>query len=78
MKYKMYEVVRLRHARPDLRLTTDDLGAVVMAYEGPPNGYEVEFSDRDGYSIAVLTLMEDEISQVPASTPHKKSADGTW
>ena len=41
MKFQMYDVVRLKHARESLK--SGAVGTIVMAYESPREGYDVEF-----------------------------------
>jgi len=60
--FSEYQVVRLKrtmHAVP-----AGAIGAIVMAYDSVPPGYEVEFTDRDGRTIALLTLQEEDLEDV--------------
>lgn len=36
-------------------------GAVVMVYQVPVLGYEVEFMDKDGETLEILTVYPDDI-----------------
>lgn len=60
---RMYDVVRLRTAAPEYGLAAGAIGAVVMVHEKPP-GYEVEFCDAEGVTLALLTLRDDELEVV--------------
>jgi hypothetical protein len=54
------ELVVLLHDVDQFGLQHGDIGTVVHAYTNGP-AYEVEFVTADGYTVAVLTLTEDEI-----------------
>ncbi|WP_196607460.1 DUF4926 domain-containing protein [Pectinatus frisingensis] len=54
----------------DVVITTKDInskvlkgmrGAVLIVYNAKPPQYEIEFLDKDGYTIDVLTLSENDI-----------------
>ena len=59
--FKEYDVVKLREARAAEGLAAGALGAVLIVHEANPPAYEVEFVDADGFTIALLTLMEAEL-----------------
>lgn len=40
------------------------IGAVVMIYQEPTLGYEVEFFDKEGDTLEVLTVHPDEIESL--------------
>jgi hypothetical protein len=54
-----YEMVRLK--RPTGGLVEGTLGTVVTVYTDPWPGYEVEFCDKDGFTLALLTLYDDDL-----------------
>ena len=59
-----YQVVRLTRDIPEEGLKAGALGAVVMIYpQWPesPREYEVEFTDEEGGTLALLTLPEDQL-----------------
>ena len=58
-----YQVVRLKHSVQGIPAGT--LGAVVMVYPGQPPGYEVEFCNGDGVTLAVITLHDEELIAAP-------------
>ncbi len=58
-----YDVVRLKQDRPSECLTTHDIGTIVMVYQVPSIAYEVEFTDADGGTLALLTLQEEDIQE---------------
>jgi hypothetical protein len=45
---------------PDLGLTAGEIGAVVQVYQ-QGQGYEVEFVDGKGSTVALVTLPSDDI-----------------
>ncbi len=57
--YQEHEVVVLRRDLPDSELVRGDVGAVVGVYVS--GGYEVEFTAADGNTVAVVTLVEEDI-----------------
>jgi hypothetical protein len=57
--FNEYQTVRLKHPMGGLAAGTH--GTVVMAYTHPTPGYEVEFCDRHGFTLALLTLYEDDL-----------------
>jgi hypothetical protein len=59
MKLKEYDVVRLRRLRPEHALSVGAAGTIVMVYTDPP-GYEVEFCDQNGVTLALVSLSERE------------------
>lgn len=59
-----YDLVRLKQDRPSEHLTIHDIGTVVMLYQVPDIAYEVEFTDADGGTLALLTLREEDIEEV--------------
>lgn len=68
MKFREYDVVRLRTALPSHGLQEGAIGAIVMVYRDPP-GYEVEFVDAAGMTVALVTLRDSELEEVePAAT----------
>jgi hypothetical protein len=69
MKPKEYDVVRLVRALPEHNLLAGSTGAVVMDYTEHSNGdlppaYEVEFTDSDGVTQALITVAEDDLEVV--------------
>jgi hypothetical protein len=51
---KMFDVVALLEDVPEEGLRRGDMGTVVEVL--PPDGYEVEFSNRDGETVCELGL----------------------
>ena len=58
-----YQVVRLKHSVEGVPAGT--LGAVVMVYPGQPPGYEGEFCDGEGVTLALLTLRDKDLIAAP-------------
>ena len=50
---------------PELRLSAGDIGTVVLVHRNAA-GYEVEFIALDGDTIAVITLMANQVRPVQA------------
>ena len=77
------DVVRLKHnipansptgwpSIPSTALDTGTIGSIVMVYtiDSINYEYEVEFVDRDGHTLALLTLKDDDIEPVDFSSPY--------
>jgi hypothetical protein len=60
--FSEFDVVKLKHPLPGLEAGT--IGTVVMAYNSIPRGYEVEFADAEGITIALLTLHDQDLMPV--------------
>jgi hypothetical protein len=58
MKFQMYDLVRLKH--PQRGLASGAKGTVVMAYEYPREGYDVEFPDLR-QEVPVLTVYPEDL-----------------
>jgi hypothetical protein len=61
--FNEYQMVRLK--RPTSGLAAGTIGTVVMVYTDPMPGYEVEFCDKDGFTLALLTLYDDDLLAAP-------------
>ena len=59
MTPKELDIVRLTRALPDHALEAGATGTIVMVYRDPP-GYEIEFADADGLTIALLSVDKSE------------------
>jgi len=55
MTFAELSLVELVHDLPDEGLAAGAVGTVVEVYTDPP-GYEVEFVDDDGRTVAILAL----------------------
>ncbi|WP_236591198.1 DUF4926 domain-containing protein [Mycobacterium paraintracellulare] len=69
LKPEEYDVVELLRALPEHSLPAGSRGTVVMDYtkdsdKGLPPAYEVEFSDADGSTLAVVTVARDVLKVV--------------
>ena len=62
--FSEYDVVKLKRAHAAQGLEAGAVGAIVMAYDSLPPGYEVEFTDSRGVTIALLTLHDDDLELV--------------
>ena len=58
-----YQMVQLRYTTGGLAAGT--IETVVMVYTNPSPGYEVEFCDPDGFTLALLTLHDDDLVAAP-------------
>lgn len=58
------DVVQLKKSFADEGLPAGAEGTVVMCFSKPPEGYEVEFLDNEGYTKAVLTLAPDDLKLI--------------
>lgn len=56
--FNMYDVVKLKHPRANDGLDAGAVGTIVMAYDFPRPGYEVEFT------TALLTLYDKDLELV--------------
>ena len=62
-----FELVALLIDLPKVKLIRGDVGTVVMIH-GEQKGFEVEFVNASGRTIAVETLYPDQIKKVDQST----------
>lgn len=62
MRYKVNDVVRLLHDMSEEGLRAGAVGVVIMEFFNPEHAYEVEFSDSNGKTIALLSLKSDQIA----------------
>ncbi|GLU36048.1 MAG: DUF4926 domain-containing protein [Pigmentiphaga sp.] len=67
MKYKLFDVVVLNEDLSDEGLRAGMIGAVIDVYSQPVEGYEVEFCDEQGRTIAQLALSPDQLRLAPDS-----------
>ncbi|MET7373465.1 DUF4926 domain-containing protein [Micromonospora arida] len=58
-----YDVVELREALPSEHLSAGAVGTVVHVFNGPPAAYDIEFTDTDGRTVAMVTLRADQVVQ---------------
>ena len=71
--FSEYEMVRLK--RPQSGLESGAVGTIVMAYDSVQPGYEVEFADATGVTIALLTLYDDDLEAM--AQPEDQKNHGT-
>jgi hypothetical protein len=60
---KELDEVVLKRDLPEYGLCAGDIGTVVLVHRGG-EGYEVEFMTLDGETIAVTTMMADEVRPI--------------
>ena len=60
---KELEAVALTEDLPDYGLVAGDVGTVVFVHRGG-EGYEVEFTDADGRTLAVQSLLPVQVAPV--------------
>ena len=61
--FKELETVALREDLPNYGLVAGDIGTIVFVHRGG-EGYEVEFTDADGTTLAVQTLLPEQVAPV--------------
>ncbi|MEV6965387.1 DUF4926 domain-containing protein [Hamadaea sp. NPDC051192] len=61
---ELFTSVRLRADRPQDGLSAGAVGAVVDVYTEPAAAYEVEFTDADGRTLALITVAPDEVEPI--------------
>jgi hypothetical protein len=59
MEIKELDVVVLNTDLPDDGLHVGDIGTVVHIFHRPYTAYEIEFTDEDGRTTAMVTLTAD-------------------
>ena len=60
--FEQFAAVRLVFPRPDLGLAAGANGVVVDVYTEPHLGYDVEFLDGTGHTLAVVTMYPHELA----------------
>lgn len=63
MNFKLYNVVRLSRDLPEHRLSVGTRGAIVAVYTQPA-GYEIEFCDSAGTTLALVSLSHDDANEM--------------
>jgi hypothetical protein len=58
MKFKENDIFKLNIDIPENGLQKGAIGTVLQDIESTPQGYEVEFVDEEGYTIAQIYLLE--------------------
>lgn len=58
---ELYDVVELRESISAEDLPAGAVGAIVDVFDGTPPVYEVEFTDTDGRTVAMVTLRADQV-----------------
>jgi mono/diheme cytochrome c family protein len=73
--FQEYDIIRLKHALPARGLSVGATGTILLIYEQPalPRAYEIEFTDGNGNTLALLTLQEEEIEKAEI-----KSENSEW
>jgi hypothetical protein len=62
MRREEFEVVVLAEDLPDVGLTKGMVGAIVLIHEKPNMAYMVEFVDDQGRTIAMPSLLPEQIT----------------
>lgn len=63
-KFRLLQVVELLHSFPDDHLKPGARGTIVHEHTVPSEAYEVEFCDKDGKTIAMITVGPNDIALV--------------
>jgi hypothetical protein len=61
---ELYDTVRLLADLPGEGLAAGAIGAVVHVFDKPSLAYEVEFTDQNGRTIALITLTPGQLHLV--------------
>jgi len=67
MKFRVNEIFRLNIDIPEHSLQKGTIGTVLQDIESIPQGYPVEFVDKEGYTIAEIYLLEEYMDIIDAS-----------
>ncbi len=61
-----YDVIKLKKSIPEKNLYLGDKGTILIVYDVPglPCAYEVEFLDKDGKTLAILTLRNEDVEKI--------------
>lgn len=62
--FSQYDKVKLRNDRPIEGLCAGSVGYIVEVYSSPHEGYDVEFLDENGRTVALLTVTVDELEAI--------------
>jgi hypothetical protein len=62
-----YEMVRLKRSQSGLEAGA--VGTILMGLPVSPDCYTVEFADKSGVTIALLTLYDDDLEPLSATDP---------
>ena len=65
-KFFEYDIVRSTRPLTD-SVVSGTIGAILMVYASEGPQYEVEFVDSEGESLAVLTVLEEDLELVRRS-----------
>jgi hypothetical protein len=71
-----HDVMRLVRPLPEHGLPAGATGTIVLIYDNPSEAYEVEFTDPDGYTIALVTLLPDQLKLVVRQGSRAPDSDG--
>jgi hypothetical protein len=61
---KMYDIVKLKCDLPEEKLTKGMTGVIIDIFDAPILGYEVEFTNEKGETIAEVALEPHQIEHV--------------
>jgi hypothetical protein len=65
--FEMFQAIRTTVPVPALGLGVGAKGVIVDAYKEPYPAYEIEFVDKDGNTLGLLSMRPNEIaSELPA------------
>jgi hypothetical protein len=66
--FKEYDVVALKGDFENVKAGTK--GTIVMVYDADPPAIEVEFFSKDKKTIAVLTVLGDQLRELESGEPY--------
>lgn len=64
--FKEYDIVKINHDIPGEKIKEGTRGVIVMIYDEPnlPVAYEVEFFGKNGETLRLVTLKEDDLYEI--------------
>jgi hypothetical protein len=77
--FREYDVIWLKREIPSKKLPAGAMGTILQIYEQPslPPAYEVEFTDGEGNTLALITLQEGEMILKSARKHHGKQKESS-
>ena len=69
MESRELDAVMLTEDLPAVGLTAGTIGTVVHVFRMPDLAYEVEFTDQDGATVALVTVRAGQIGPVGLRSP---------
>ncbi|MBM7773968.1 hypothetical protein JOD54_004172 [Actinokineospora baliensis] len=61
MRFELFDLVRIKQGRPDEGLQAGTCGTVVVVFDAPVPGYEIEVADENGRTLYLGSFAPDEL-----------------